>query len=88
MDILQVFHKGGLWTKGMVSVYQRMGRIMVGNEDVLDSAEHEHDTKGMAQEVEKVLALAGVELIFALAASMGLRFGFVLERLLIIQCFC
>jgi len=41
------------------------------------------------QECILVLALAVVELIFFVAASIGLWFGFVLETVLIIQgCFC
>ena len=44
------------------------------NEDVLDSVGPEHNING-----GDLLVLAGIELIFFTVASMGLRFGFVLE---------
>ena len=65
-----------------------MGRVVVGNENVLDSVRPEHDVNGMEYGVKNVLVLAGIELIFFIRARMGLCFGFVLKTLLITQgCF-
>lgn len=58
---------------------------MANNEDVLDSVVPENDVNGNEGRVENVLILAGIELISLTVASIMLCFGFVLERVLIIQ---
>lgn len=58
---------------------------MANNEDMLDSVVPENDVNGNEGRVENVLILAGIELISLTVASIRLCFGFVLERVLIIQ---
>ena len=90
MDVLQNFYRGGPQTRGTISVYIKRwegrggGWIM----RILDSVGAEQDINGMEQGVKNVLVLAGIELIFFTVASMGLYFGFVLEKRLRTQgCF-
>ena len=90
VDVLQKFYRAGPQTRGMISVYIKgwEGGVCVWVMRILDSVGAEQDINGMEQGVKNVLVLAGIELIFFTVASMGLYFGFVLEKRLITQgCF-
>lgn len=52
---------------------------------VLDSVPPEHEVNGMEQRADNVLLWTGVELIFSTAGGMGLRFGFALITVSILQ---
>ena len=90
VDVLQKFYRAGPQTRGMISVYIKgwEGGVCVWVMRILDSVGAEQDINGMEQGVKNVLVLAGIELIFFTVASMGLYFGFVLQKRLRTQgCF-
>lgn len=83
---LRTICRPGAQTTGMTPTCESKGWDgVVVVKVVLDSVPPEHEVNGMEQRADNVLLWTGVELIFSTAGGMGLRFGFALITVSILQ---